>query len=57
MFKCLGRYNITEANEGNDLYNQMSKCESKIKEKCSLTLGIEDTSNLSKCQAVMEFFK
>ena len=57
MFKCLGRYNITEANEGNELYNQMSKCDGEVKANCSFTLGDEDTDKLSQCKTVMENFK
>ena len=57
MFKCSGRYNISESNKGTDLYNQMSKCESEIKANCSFTLGNEDISNLSKCKTTMESFK
>ena len=57
MFEYLGRYNITEANEGNELYNQMSKCDTEVKTNCSFTLSADDISNLSTCKAVMENFK
>lgn len=54
---CHGKYNITEANEGNELYNKMAKCDSSIKKDCKVSLEADVISELASCQKTMTSFK
>ena len=54
---CHGKYNITEANEGSELYNNMAKCDSNIKNACKVSLGADVISELLSCEKTMMSFK
>ena len=54
---CHGKYNITEANEGSELYNNMAKCDSNIKNACKVSLGADVISELISCEKTMISFK
>ena len=54
---CHGKYNITEANEGSKLYENMAKCDSGIKNACKVSLEADVVSELSSCENLMMSFK
>ena len=54
---CHGKYNITDANEANELYIEMAKCDKKIKADCKVSLGDDEISELASCQNTMISFR
>ena len=54
---CHGKYNITDANEANELYTEMAKCDKKIKADCKVSLGDDEISELASCQNTMISFR
>ena len=54
---CHGRYNISDAVEGNKLYNKLLSCKSDIQSNCSSALVQEDLDQLKSCKRVMDDYR
>ena len=54
---CHGRYNITDAIQGQVMYNNISQCESKVKTACNISMPANETAEVETCNKVMGDFR
>ena len=47
---CHGKYNISDAVEGDKIYNKLLSCKSEIKSSCSAALEKEELDQLKNCK-------
>ena len=54
---CHGRYNITDAIQGQVMYNNISQCDSLVKTACNFSLPANETAEVEACNKVMGDFR
>ena len=54
---CHGRYNITDAIQGQVMYNNISQCDSQVKAACNFSMPANETAEVEACNKVMGDFR
>ena len=54
---CHGRYNITDAIQGQIMYNNISQCDALIKTACNFSMPANETAEVEACNKVMGDFR
>lgn len=54
---CWGRYNTTDAIQGQAMYNNFSQCPSLISTACNFSMPTDETAELEACSKVMRDFR
>ena len=54
---CHGRYNITDAIQGQVMYNNISQCDTLVKTACNFSLPANETAEVEACNKVMGAFR
>ena len=54
---CHGRYNITDAIQGQVMYNNISQCDNLVKTACNFSMSANETAEVEACNKIMGDFR